>query len=109
MTHTLVSYNRPLTRSARKALEPYNIQSVEPVEELNRWTLVTVEELPPEELREQHELRLDREPVAEYETPNGEAVAIYRDPNKVAVDGVEATLSPDEAISRAESYGWDEK
>lgn len=101
----LVSYNRPLTRSARRALKPYGIESVEDPNEFNRWTVVTVSEEPPEEILERHELRVERDPERVYATHNGERVEVYQD--SVTVDGREVSMDPEGAIEHAESEGWE--
>lgn len=107
---TLISYNRPLTRSARRALEEYGIVAERPVKEHGHWTEVDVEEAPPEEVLEQHELKFEdptggADPEAVYETPRDERVEIYAD--AVYVDGDESTIGPDEARDHAEQQGWE--
>lgn len=104
-THTLVSYNRPLTRGAKKALEDYGIVSKEATNEHGKWTVVETTEKPPKEFREKHELRLEREPKAKFNADNGDTVLIYED--QVIVEGVEASLEPTEAIAHAENNGWE--
>lgn len=105
-THTLVSYNRPLTRGAKAALEEYSIVEEEAVNEHGKWTVVETESKPPKELLDKHELRLEREPKAEYKANNGDTVRIYED--QVIVEGVEATIEPEQAIEHAENNGWGE-
>lgn len=105
-TVTLVSYNRPLTRSARRALEEYGIEATEHPDEANRWSVVDVDERPPDDVLEQHELRIERgEPNRRYESDHGEAVEIYDD--IVLVDGRENPIDPSEAIDRAEELDWE--
>lgn len=103
-TTTLYSYNRPLTRAARRALEPYEIVDERSINEYGRWTEVDVKEEPPAEVLEDHELAVDREPVDVFEADGGEVVAIFDD--VVEIDGRETTMKPDEARRHAESEGW---
>lgn len=103
---TLVSYNRPLTRAARRALSEYGIIDSHDPNEHGRWTVVEVKTEPPVEVLDQHELRIERDddPDVVYETPHDEHVEIYAD--RVVSDGREIPIDPDEAKSRAESYDW---
>jgi len=101
---TLVSYNRPLTHAARKALQEYGVESVTNPDELGRWSVIDVAETPPDEVLERHELQVDRDPEAVFKTSTGSKVVVYSD--EVAVDGMEQTISPDDAIAHAESEGW---
>lgn len=94
---------RPLPRSARKELA----DTVEIIDEIDsddtgRHGGLIVAERPPEELLEQYELEVVREPTVEYETDSGEHVAIYTDPDAVEIDGRSATMSPAEAVMKAE-------
>lgn len=106
-TLTVVSYNRPLTRSARKDLKKFGIVEIESINEFGHWTEIELEERPPDDILDRHELKLDREPDRIFETENGEVVEIYDD--QVLVDGYEQNIPPDEAIEYAESNGWEQK
>lgn len=104
-TFTVVSYNRPLTSAAESALKPYGILKKEAPNEYGRWTVITTKEKPGDLVLEEHELRVEQDPIKVYKRDNGKKVEIYQD--KVVVDGVEATLSPDEATEHAENAGWE--
>lgn len=106
-TVTVVSYNRPLTRGARRALDEFGIVSEDSVNEYNRWTVVQLETEPPSEVLEKHELRIEREPDTVYETDMGERVEIYTDPGEVTVGGADQTISPEDAKEHAEREGWE--
>lgn len=105
MPVTLISYNRPLTRSARRDLADYGIISEDAVNDFGHWTEVEVEEEPPADLLARHELRVDRDPDVIYRTDTGSEVLIYTD--SVIVDGTENTISPEEAKEHAEANGWE--
>jgi hypothetical protein len=107
---TLISYNRPLTRDARRDLQDYGIVDERSVGNWNHWTEVDVEECPPEELLEKHELRLEdptggADPEKVYETHQDERVEIY--PDAVFLDGEEQSIDSDEAAELAERNGWE--
>lgn len=102
---TVVSYNRPLTRGARKALKPSGIISEDAVNDFGRWTVVELETEPPEDVLDRHELRVEREPDAVFATDSGERVEVY--PDVVEVNGMEQTISPEDAMDHADAHGWD--
>lgn len=106
-TVTVVSYNRPLTRGATRALDDYGIISEDSVNEHGRWTVVELETEPPEGVLDKHELRVEREPDAVYATDSGERVEIYTDAGEVTVNGMEQTISPTDAREHAEAEGWE--
>lgn len=104
-TVTVVSYNRPLTRAARKALDAFGIVSEDAVNDFGRWTVVELNERPSDDVLDQHELRVEREPESVFKTDNGERVEIFED--GVEVDGLEQTMAPSEAVEHAEENGWE--
>ena len=102
----LTSYNRPLTRDARKDLKEYGIEAEHSVNQHGRWTVVEVKELPPKELLDKHELRHKVNPEYVFETDMGDQVLIYE--SEVIVDGVETTMPPEEAVEHARKEGWEQ-
>lgn len=95
---------RPLTRAARRALQDA-VDVIEEIESDNsgRNAGVIVDERPPEELLNQHELEVVRDPVVEYETDSGEHVEVYTDPDAVKVDGLKGSDgTAEEAVEKAE-------
>lgn len=109
-TWTAISYNRPLTRQARRALTDCEILEERHPQEPNRWSEVDVDERPPDELLRKHELRLEdptagKEPTAVYKTPDGKRVEVFDD--AVFTNGSESTASPEEARNVAEQSGWE--
>ena len=106
-TVTVVSYNRPLTRSARRALDEYGIIREEQTNEHGHWTEVDLETEPPEDVLDRHELRVEREPDAVFRTDHGERVEIFDGADLVTVDGMEQGISPEDAREHAEQNGWD--
>lgn len=105
-TVTVVSYNRPLTRGARRALDEYGVISERSVNEHGHWTEVDLETEPPEDLLDRHELRVEREPDAVYATDSGERVEIFDGADLVTVNGMEQSISPEDAREHAEANGW---
>jgi hypothetical protein len=94
---------RPLTRGARRALQ----DAVTVIEELEsdergRNGGVIVDERPPEDVLEDHELEVVRDPVVEYETEGGKPIEIYTDPDAVMIGPNEASMSPAAAVEKAE-------
>lgn len=104
---TVVSYNRPLTHGAAKALREYGILEERSVNDYGRWTVVELEREPPEEVLRQHELRVEREPDAVFLTDTGERVEIYRDADLVTVAGEEQIIGPEGAVQHAETNDWE--
>jgi hypothetical protein len=105
-TITVVSYNRPLTRSARRDLKEYGIRSEDAVNDYGRWTVVELDREPPEDVLDRHELRLEREPDAVYATDSGERVEIFTEAGEVTVNGMEQSISPEDAREHADREGW---
>lgn len=98
---------RPVTREARKALEPFDI-----VEKLDRAETIgygglLVREHPPKPLLEEHELEFNSEPDVLFDDGHGNQSSIYTDPNRVVSQGVETSLTPWEAVEKAQDYGWE--
>lgn len=101
----VVSYNRPLTREARRDLAEFGIVQETPVNELGRWTVVDLEEEPDPEILARHELRIERDPEIVYIGEGGERVEIYTD--SVFVDGQSVAITPQAAREHAEAEGWE--
>jgi len=102
---TVVSYNRPLTRAALRALGSYGIVEERAPQEHGRWTEVDLAEEPPSDILEKHELSRDRDPRRVYESPGGERVEIYDD--EVTVGGRVIDKAPSDAIDHAEEHDWE--
>jgi len=94
---------RPLPRAARKKLRA-NHEIVEWIEsdETGRNGGVLLTEWPSEQLLEDYELTVIRDPELVYHTDSDEIVEIYTDPDEVLVDGYDAHLSVQEAVTEAE-------
>lgn len=95
---TVISPFRPLTRGARDALQPFDILEERSIREAGRQTEVDVAERPPDEVLEEHELIVDEDPLEVWETESGERIEIFE--TAVIAEGVETTLSPEEAAER---------
>lgn len=107
---TLISYNRPLTHSARKALSEFTIVDERDVSELGHWTEIDVKTCPPDELLEKHELKRDdptggEDPEVVYKSPDGKRIEIYED--KVFEGDREANIGPEKAKASAEEADWE--
>lgn len=102
---TVVSYNRPLTRGASRALDEFGIISEDAVNRHGRWTVVELETEPTEDVLDRHELRVERDPDAVYATDSGERVEIFAD--GVEVNGLEQSISPEDAHEHADRAGWE--
>jgi len=108
---TAISHNRPLTRQARQALSEYEILEERHPNEINQWSEVDVDERPPDELLEKHELHLDdptggKEPEAVYNSPGGKRIEVFD--NIVYADGTKSSVSPEEAQNVAQENGWEQ-
>lgn len=106
-TVTVVSYNRPLTRGAYRALDEYGIVEEQDPGEYNRHTVVELETEPPADVLDKWELRVEREPDAVFQTDHGERVEVYDDAGEVRVDGGEQSISPEDARDHAANQGWE--
>ena len=107
---TVISYNRPLTRTARRALTDYGIVEERSINEYGHWTEVDVDERPPDELLDKHELKLadptaGKELEVVYETPSGDRIEVYDD--VVYRDGRECAAGPEKVKTVAEERGWE--
>jgi proliferating cell nuclear antigen len=92
----VVSYNRPLTGEAEAALDEYGWITAEHPNEPANYTRVWVEERPPKEVLEEHELTIDEDPIETWWTDSGSLVRIYTD--VVTEDGTELGITPDTAL-----------
>ncbi|MFC6770005.1 hypothetical protein ACFQDD_00445 [Halorubrum pallidum] len=97
--YTIQSPNRPFPLSAKQALRETAaaVTYEEPTAPGEPW-LAHVDEVPADEILEQYELTVDRDPVEVWESDSDERVTIY--PQRVTVDGYEGTISPAEAKER---------
>lgn len=106
--YTLRSPNRPIPLSAKQDLEEFGIvKELDSTDDLGHGEGVVLEELPPEDLRDRWELRVEQEPTVVFEDPQGYEAKIYTDPDKVIAGGTEATLSPREAVEKANEKDWE--
>lgn len=102
MPYDIRSPYRPLTRTARQALEQYDIIDDLPPTDGRRNNGVVVKQRPPEELLVTHELEIDHDPVVIATTDHDDIVRIYHDPGSVTVNGIENNISPEEAVKHAQ-------
>jgi len=100
------SPNRPLPRSAKKALKSVtNIKAnLSPPDGYNRrMDGVIVTDMPPKELLEKYELSVVCDPDIIYKSDRDEKVLIYTDLNTVIMDGIEKDDDPKRIIEMAEN------
>lgn len=96
---------RPLTRSARRDIEAVvNIVTELDSDENSRNGGFVTDERPPDDILEQNELTVDREPAVVYNTDGGRTIEVYTDPNKIVKDDQEGSnLTPTEVVEKAEN------
>lgn len=102
------SPNRPFTRAMKTALREDHgaLEFLEPNGDMGRGEGALLPERPPEAFLEANELRVVDDPDVIFELDSGRTVAVYTDPERVVSDGVESSVSPEDAVAEARAQGW---
>lgn len=97
------SPNRPLTRSARRALSEYEIIDDVESDSAGRNGGVVTADRPPQELLDTHELYVDEQPDEVWTTDTDTRIEIYLDADRVVVDGRDTPTDIDTAQEKCRS------